>query len=182
MKNKFNNYSVIPHVPSACHPVPELTSTLLLDLNALTEINQSLYLQFPHSVPPPITEDFARRPESIVATRPHAPSGPGDLAFEDAERARQEAFQHHQQRWEDLTRNAEDAEERREQYFREHEEERDRIFADNENRRDLEAQQRRDEVIRSLEDRMTIQLAPPAPITPRPPSGIQLLQAKAYSS
>ena len=52
------------------------------------------------------------------------------------------------------------------------EEERDRIFTENENRHNLEAQRRRDEVIRSLEDRMTIQLAPPAPITPRPPSGI----------
>ena len=54
----------------------------------------------PHGLPL-ITEDFARRPESIVTTGRHAPSDPG-LAFEDAERGRQEAFQHHQQRWEDL--------------------------------------------------------------------------------
>ena len=40
----------------------------------------------PHGLPL-ITEDFARRPESIVTTGRHAPSDPG-LAFEDAERGR----------------------------------------------------------------------------------------------
>ena len=51
--------------------------------------------------PPPITEG---------ATRLHAPSGLGDLAFEDAECARQEAFQQHQECWDDLTHNVGDAE------------------------------------------------------------------------
>ena len=80
------------------------------------EINQSLSPLIsptrPHGLPL-ITEDFARQPESIIATTRHTPSGPG-LTFENTERARQEAFQQHQQSWEDLTRNAEDAKELRE--------------------------------------------------------------------
>lgn len=170
---------IIPHVPSARHPLPEPHGIApTVPRSEYTYGDQPEGVPVPAPVapiptathrPPHVTEAFAQRPESVVA-RPLVPSGPGDLAFEDAERARQEAFQEHQQRWTDLARDAEDAEERREQFFREHEEERDRIFGENENRRDHEAQQRRDEIFRSLEDRLAIPSGQPPAISSRPPS------------
>ncbi|OCB90400.1 hypothetical protein A7U60_g2411 [Sanghuangporus baumii] len=79
---------------------------------------------------PSVVRTHPPRPGSIIY-EPRPPSGPGDLAFQDALREREERLEDQEHRFEDLAQAAVDAEERREQYFREHEEERDRILREN---------------------------------------------------
>ncbi|KAI1786929.1 hypothetical protein LXA43DRAFT_897130 [Ganoderma leucocontextum] len=64
-----------------------------------------------------------------------------------------------------------DGEEKREQNYRANEEERERIFIENERRRDIEAEQRREAVWKELEDRLAA-LPPGMPAgSPTPPGG-----------
>lgn len=96
---------------------------------------------------------------------PSGPSGPGDLAYDDAERARHERFGEVERQMLDLTRATEEAENAREDAFRHNEESRDRIFEENEARRDQEAVERRDEIWRDLEGRLATLPAPsPTPV------------------
>lgn len=126
----------------------------------------------PSEFPSPHTLDDARMvpstrprtPGSVINIPSHAPSGPGDLGYEEAEHARQERFEENERRWLEAARLADDSEERREQFFRDHEDERDRIFRENEDRRDREAMERRDEIYRTLEERLALPGVPPEPV------------------
>ncbi|KAL6309465.1 hypothetical protein BKA93DRAFT_723737 [Sparassis latifolia] len=101
--------------------------------------------------------------------QPRRLSGPEDLGFADAERERQERFGELEQQLTGTIDALREGEERRDHSFRENEDERDRLFAENENRRDQEALQRRDEILRDLEDRIEDRLAAVAPGAGAPP-------------
>lgn len=79
-----------------------------------------------------------------------------DVDYEDEDRRprRRRTPIEAENRLAEIARSAQQAEDRRESHFRHHEEDRDRIFADNEARRDEESRHRRDEIYRDLEDRI----------------------------
>ncbi|KAI5118913.1 hypothetical protein M0805_004689 [Coniferiporia weirii] len=110
-----------------------------------------------------------------VGVHPQTPSGPGDLALHEAIHAHQERLEEQERHLEELGRAAVDAEERREQYFREHEEERDRLFQENEERREREAADLREEVREDvhqvIEERTELHpIAPPETQLGAPPA------------
>ncbi|KIM92330.1 hypothetical protein PILCRDRAFT_119040 [Piloderma croceum F 1598] len=75
----------------------------------------------------------------------------------------------------EIARDAEEAEDRRESHFRHNEDERDRIFLDNEARRDQDANQRRDDIYQELKDRLEESIAeirPPDTLPPTRPTSI----------
>jgi hypothetical protein len=120
------------------------------------------------------TPDILRRPSTTVPVPVPHPSHLRDAYDEDAERQRQEVLaeaerqlaevlhqaEEAEQRREELFRQAAEAEERREELFRlaaeaeerreQREQERDRLFTENEARRDQEAHQRREEPLEPL--------------------------------
>ncbi|KAF7978738.1 hypothetical protein HWV62_44744 [Athelia sp. TMB] len=71
----------------------------------------------------------------------------------------------------ELTRNAEQAEDAREDHFRHNEEERDRLFIDNENRRDQEAAERQEAILQDLKSKIDETLAGIQPIYAGAPGG-----------
>lgn len=94
---------------------------------------------------------------------------PGDLSFDEAAQARLQRFDEYEGHMQDVTRAAEEAENAREDAFRHNEEERDRIFEENEARRENEAAQRRDAIWQDLESRLGA-LPPASPVAPILPS------------
>jgi hypothetical protein len=75
----------------------------------------------------------------------------------------------------EIARDAEEAEDRRESHFRHNEDERDRIFLDNEAKRDQDANQRRDDIYQELRDRLEGSIAgihPPDTLPPTRPTSI----------
>ncbi|TFY80506.1 hypothetical protein EWM64_g3507 [Hericium alpestre] len=109
----------------------------------------------------------ARQVPAPQSPRAQHPSGPGDLSYEDAERARQERFGEVEQQLVQTARAAEEAEDKREHEFRMNEEDRERIFAENEQRREREAMERRDAILQQIESNI------PAPLPIPPPEGPQ---------
>ena len=91
---------------------------------------------------------------------------PLDLTYADAERDRQDRFHEVEGQLIHVTQAAADAEDQREREYRQNEEERQRLFLENEARREEESRQRRDEVWRDLEGRLAG--APPVALTPEP--------------
>lgn len=100
---------------------------------------------------PGVVRTHPPRPRSPYY-EPRPPSGPGDLAFQDALRERDERLEDQERRLEDLAQAAVDAEERRELYFQEHEDERDRIFRENLGVRQQEIAQLKDDFEHIRED------------------------------
>ena len=88
---------------------------------------------------------------------------PPDDSYRDADRP-QDADEV-EQRMLEIANDAKDAEDRREADFRRNEDERDRLFLDNEAKRDLEASQRRDDIFHEFEDRIDEKLAKISPPT-----------------
>ncbi|KAI0943617.1 hypothetical protein AcW1_002739 [Taiwanofungus camphoratus] len=123
-------------------------------------------------VPGPGRAGASPPPRSVaVELHPHRASGPGDLWYEDAERERQERFGELERQVTGTISALQEAEERRDQHFRENEDEREQIFERNEARRDQEAIQRRDEIWRELEDRLAaIPTGGQVPIPVPPPT------------
>jgi hypothetical protein len=74
------------------------------------------------------------------------PSGPGDLGYDDAERARHERFAELERQLADIAQDAAEAEVRRDHDYHDKEEDRDRHFGDNESRREAHARQLMDEM------------------------------------
>lgn len=97
----------------------------------------------------PVREALAVQPSSRRV------SGPGDLVYDDAERGREERFGELEQQVTETAEALQEAELEREQNFRTNEEERQRIFEENEARRDQEAMQRREAILRDIEERVT---------------------------
>lgn len=117
----------------------------------------------------PPTPPFVAAPSPRITTGPPPPapsSGPGDLTLLGDINERAQRLEEHEQRLLELERAAEEAEERREQYFRAHEDEREQIFEEHEERRDQEAAARRDEIYDQLLERPPLTGVPPGPIEP----------------
>lgn len=113
----------------------------------------------------PMREEYARRPtspRSVVPAFPPgvAPSGPGGLQLEDALHQHELRMDEHDQRLGELARLAEEAEERREQGFRDHEDERDRVFQENEQRRDREAMEHIQELENVVQPPVALRVPP----------------------
>jgi hypothetical protein len=83
---------------------------------------------------------------TIPRTGPRYPSGPGDLGYDDAERARHERFGEIERQLADITQDATEAEMRRDHEFQEREADRDRQFGQNEFRREGDARNLMDEM------------------------------------
>ncbi|KAG5219489.1 PH domain-containing protein [Salix suchowensis] len=102
--------------------------------------------------------------ESTVAPVPHplrpVTPFPGDLEAAEMARERLERLDDMEQQLQHIAGDAHEAEELREREFRDHEEDRQRIFLDNEARRDHEVRERHDEIWSDLENRIAM-LAPP---------------------
>ncbi|KAF4603193.1 hypothetical protein EYR38_003603 [Pleurotus pulmonarius] len=90
---------------------------------------------------------------------------PGDLEAAEMTRERLDRMDDMERQLQHIAVDAHEAEELREREFRDHEEDRQRIFLDNEARRDHEVRERHDEIWSDLENRIAM-LAPP----PRPPA------------
>ena len=124
----------------------------------------------PRQTTPPLTPTLSRIP-TARSTRSAAQAPPGtpgrasragavqpdDDGFRDADRA--QVGDEAEQRMLEIANDAKDAEDRREADFRRNEDERDRLFLDNEAKRDQEASQRRDEIFHEFEDRIDEKLA-----------------------
>ncbi|KAJ8700743.1 hypothetical protein PTI98_003741 [Pleurotus ostreatus] len=116
--------------------------------------------------------------ESTVAPVPHplrpVTPFPGDLEAAEMARERLERLDDMEQQLQHIAGDAQEAEELREREFRDHEEDRQRIFLDNEARRDHEVRERHDEIWSDLENRIAMLAPPPqrptAPASPPPPS------------
>ena len=130
-------------------------------------------------IPPPITPlAIPHVPPVRAVSPPHAivmaPSGPSDVGLADAEQERQNRFDELAGALDRTIVDLQDGEEKREQNYRANEEERERIFIENERRRDIEAEQRREAVWKELEDRLAA-LPPAIPGgpagSPTPPGG-----------
>ena len=87
---------------------------------------------------------------TIPRTGPRFPSGPGDLGYDDAERARHERFGEIERQLADITQDAAEAEMRRDHEFQEKEADRDRQFGQNEFRREGDARHLMDEMASTL--------------------------------
>jgi hypothetical protein len=103
-----------------------------------------------HRVPPPGGVDY-----------------PGDLSYDDAERDRHNRFHEIEGQLLQAAHTAVEAEDQREAEFRRSEEERQRIFLENEARREEESRQRRDQIWHDLEGRLAV--AAPVPPSPEAP-------------
>ena len=79
---------------------------------------------------------------------PQTPSGPGNLDYEDDLDARRQRLEEQELHLQDMQLAAEEAEDRREQEYRDREEERQRIFLENEERREREVAELRNELER----------------------------------
>ncbi|KAI0672290.1 hypothetical protein C8Q78DRAFT_1188212 [Trametes maxima] len=102
------------------------------------------------------------------------PSGPGDLSHEQAEEERAHRFNVLHRDVEDLLDELREGEMNRDQNFRANEDDRGKIFVANEQRRDAEAQARRDAIWEQLESRLNN--LPPEPALPVPPPGTEPLK------
>lgn len=105
-------------------------------------------------------------PPTSIVPMPAGTPIPGGLAYDDAERERQERFGEVERQLLDAARTAAEAEDHREMEFRSNEEDRRRIFLESEERRDQEAMERRDQVWQDLEARLA---GPPPPAQPTEP-------------
>ncbi|EMD36982.1 hypothetical protein CERSUDRAFT_95250 [Gelatoporia subvermispora B] len=127
----------------------------------------------PRSEALPVPEPYGRPAVPRGVPREVVPaarlSGPGDLGFADAERERHERFGEMERQLANTLDTLEGAEERRDQDFREHEDERERIFLENERRRDQEANERREIAWREFEQRLAEICPPPPPVPPEEP-------------
>ena len=123
-----------------------------------------------HAIPPPHVVPAGPPSHAIVM----APSGPSDVGLADAEQERQNRFDELAGALDSTIIDLQEAEEKREHNYRANEEERERIFVENERRRDIEAEQRREAVWKELEDRLAT-LPPAMPAgpggSPTPPGG-----------
>ena len=112
-----------------------------------------------------------------MTVAPSEYSGPRDLEAADREHERAERFNDLAQRMAEELHLVEEAEENRDRIFRTNEDERERVFLEHEAHRDQEATNRRDEILRDVEDRVeerlasvppTIPSAAPLAVPPRP--------------
>ncbi|KAF8270087.1 hypothetical protein EI94DRAFT_1798579 [Lactarius quietus] len=100
------------------------------------------------TIPGGRTPGVSRAPttRSVPRTVRRFPSGPGDLEYDDAERARQQRFGELERQLADITQDAAEAEVRRDHEFQDREADRDRHFGENESRREADARHIMDEM------------------------------------
>ncbi|KAH9169357.1 hypothetical protein EDB89DRAFT_2073048 [Lactarius sanguifluus] len=131
-----------------------------------------------------ISQEYRARPQGRSVRR--FPSGPGELGYDDAERARQERFGEIERQLADITQDAAEAELRRDHDFHEREGERGHLFAegqadrahqfdDHESRREADARHLMDEMASILSQGATSFLLAflllPTPEAPLPVPG-----------
>jgi hypothetical protein len=109
--------------------------------------------------PPPEDRGALRRSPSSTSIvhrvpPPRSAEGP-DLSYSVAERDREDRFDDAERRLLRAVETGAEAEDQREAEFRRNEEERNRLFVEHEERRDEEAQQRRDQIWNDLQGRLT---------------------------